>query len=81
MTHVVTSYEALNWVLIEEWKEEERGEEGEVRGGSEGDWTDALAALMDEEQEDCGESGGEGDGPRGSAIQKGKGCAGDCDAD
>jgi len=71
----------LKWAVcsFEEWKQKEWGEEGEVRSGSEGDWTNALAALMNEEQEGCGERGGKGDGPRGLVIQKGEGSADDGD--
>jgi hypothetical protein len=65
---------------FEERKQEEWGEEGEVCGGSEGDWINALTASMNEEQEGRGESGGEGNGPWGLAVQKGEGCTGDGDA-
>lgn len=41
----------INALSAEEWDEEERGEENEVSGGSQGQGRDAIAATMQAKQE------------------------------
>ena len=66
-------------MLSQEGEEEDWGEEGEVGCGSEGGWVEVVAAVVQGEQEDGCDGGGDGDRPWGAVIEQGEGGAGEGD--